>query len=92
MLVQLAGHIFLIDSEGVDPGLHEEELGIKHLLEMFASYILVGVVVAVNPHRHDLALKLGEGNHFIADNGDGLVHKAALVFLGGGVPRQGKEH
>ena len=50
MLVQLARNHLLVDSEGIDPRLHKEEFGLKHLLEMLAPYILVGEIIAVNPH------------------------------------------
>ena len=79
---QFAVHHIVADREGVDAGLHQEDLGLHHVLQDVAAHVPVGGP-ALGLHLLHLALNIGDQNHFVAHNGDCLVHEAALVLLGG---------
>ena len=98
-LVHLLGQLgldhFLVDGQGVEPGLHEEEFALHHVLKELAADVAVGRIAA-GVHHLDFLLDFGEGDEFAADHGHGLVHDAA-VFLRGrrhaeGQQRRGKDY
>ena len=81
-VVQFAFHHLVVDGERVDPGLHQEDLGFHHVLQDGAAHVPVGGP-ALGLHLLHFALDVRDHDHFVSHDGDGLVHKSALVFLGG---------
>ncbi len=67
-----------IHRERVHTGLHEQEFALQHRFQQFATHVAVRRHALCAPHL-DFAFNLGNGDHFTADHGHGLINH--LIFL-----------
>ena len=84
---QFSVHHVVIDGQGVDAGLHQEDLVLHHPFQEGAAHIPVGGPALGLLLLHG-TLDVRDQDDFVADDGDGLVHESAGILLGGKARRQ----
>ena len=84
ILLQLGGHLVLVDHQGVHAGLCQIKFGLHHIFQDLAA---VGGL-ALCPRGLDLRLDIGERDHLVAHDGHGLVHDSLIPLCGSGHARQ----
>ena len=90
LLAQLGVHHFLVDGQGVEAGLHEEEFGLHHGFQQLAADVAVRGHAA-GGHHLDFLFYVGKGYEFTAYRGDGLVHYALILLGAGGKSGSGRQ-
>ena len=75
------------DRPWADAGLHQEDLVLHHPFQDGAAHVPVGGPALGLLLLHG-AFDVRDEDHFVADDGDGLVHEPARVLLGGKARRE----